>query len=46
MKITIQLDEQDIEEILILLEEYPELLQKLSESYRFRYSSPSKVDTD
>lgn len=46
MKITIQLDEQDIEELLILLEEYPEFLQKISESYRLRYSRSSKVDTD
>lgn len=44
MKVTIELNECDIEELLEVLSNYPELLTKLSEQYRVRYSNPATKD--
>ena len=46
MKVVIELDEMDLQELLSWLSDYPELLERFSESYRFRYSSPAKEDKD
>ena len=46
MKVTIELNECDIEELLEVLSNYPELLTKLSEQFRVRYSNPSTKDKD
>lgn len=46
MKVTIELNECDIEELLEILSDYPDLITKLSEQYRIRYSNPATKDTD
>lgn len=46
MKVTIELNECDIEELLEILSDYPDLITKLSEQYRVRYSNPATKDTD
>ena len=46
MKIVIELNEDDAQEILAWLSEYPELIQRFSESFRVRYSNPAKADKD
>lgn len=46
MKVTIELDENDIEELLKVLSDYPDLMIKLSEQYRVRYSNLAREDTD
>lgn len=46
MKVTIELNECDIEELLEILSDYPDLIIKLSEQYRVRYSNPATKDTD
>jgi hypothetical protein len=46
VKVTIELNECDIEELLEVLSNYPDLITKLSEQYRVRYSNPATKDTD
>jgi hypothetical protein len=46
VKVTIELNECDIEELLEILSDYPDLITKLSEQYRVRYSNPATKDTD
>jgi len=46
MKITIELNESDLEELLEILKDHPELIDLLSEQRRYRYSSLTKEGTD
>ncbi len=46
MKVTIQLDDCDLETLFEWLAEYPELLEKFNEQYRLRYASPTKDEKD
>jgi hypothetical protein len=46
VKVTIELNECDIEELLEVLSNYPDLIIKLNEQYRVRYSNPATKDTD
>lgn len=46
MKVTIELNENDIEELLKVLSDYPDLMIKLSEQYRVRYSNLATEDKD
>lgn len=46
MKVTIELNECDIEELLEILSDYPDLIIKLNEQYRVRHSNPATKDTD
>ena len=46
MKVTIELNENDIEELLKVLSDYPDLMTTLSEQYRVRYSNLATEDKD
>lgn len=46
MKVTIELNENDIEELLKVLSDYPDLMTTFSEQYRDRYSNQATEDTD